>query len=236
MLRIAICDDNAHVCAELKAFCASFLSDKADFRLHTFNNGLQLLSSQQVFDVLFLDVEMPFLDGFGAAEELNKRNKDTRIIFLTNHPELMQKAFKVKAFRYLIKPVSQKELEEALLDAIKDINSNIKVIVDCSTADGRTEVIVYEKDIVYIEAMGDGVVIYTVNQGNLISRRSLKYWAENLSKATFFQTHKSYIVSLAHVEGIKKSAVTIVYSKEIPLAKRKATQFKECVALYMKST
>ena len=235
MLRIAICDDNAQVCAEMKAFCASFLVDKADYSLHIFNNGLQLLNFNQNIDILFLDVEMPFLDGFGAAEELIKRSKDTRIIFLTNHPELMQKAFKVKAFRYLIKPVSSKELKEGLLDAIKDISSNIKVIVDCNSPDGKTEIVVYEKDILYIEAIGDGVVIYTANQGNLLSHKPLKHWADTLSQAAFFQVHKSYIVSLAHVAGIKKAAVTVANGQEIPLAKRKAALFKEYVAGYMKS-
>ena len=235
MLKIAICDDNTHVCAEMKAFCASFLVDKADYNLLVFNNGVQLLNCTQNIDILFLDVEMPFLDGFGAAEELIKRSADTRIIFLTNHPELMQKAFKVKAFRYLIKPVNSKELKESLLDAIKDISANIKVIVDCNSPDGKTEVVVYEKDIIYIEAIGDGVIIYTANQGALLSNKPLKYWAENLSQAAFFQTHKSYIVSLAHVAGIKKAAVTITNGKEIPLAKRKAALFKDYVAEYLKS-
>jgi DNA-binding LytR/AlgR family response regulator len=201
-----------------------------------FDNGLQLIGYKQNIDILFLDIEMPLLDGFKAAEELNKRNHDMHIIFLTNHAEMMQKAFKVRAFRYLVKPVNKKDLAENLAAAIKDINSRTKIVVDCVTSDSKTEIIVYEKDIMYIEALGDGAVIYTVNQGNLISRKPLKYWSEKLTEAMFFQTHKSFIISLTCVSSVGKNAVTVSNGKEIPLAKRKAAIFKKYVAGYIEST
>ncbi|MCL2153050.1 MAG: LytTR family DNA-binding domain-containing protein [Oscillospiraceae bacterium] len=235
MLRIAICDDNEHVCVQMKEFCASFLGDSINYELLIFNDGLQLTNYEQHLDIVFLDIEMPFLDGFKAAEDLNKRNRDTRIIFLTNYSEMMQKAFKVKAFRYLVKPVNEEDLKESLAEAIKDVYSNTKVIVDCSEAEVKTEIIVYEKDIMYIEAIGDGSVIYTVDQGNLISRKPLKYWEEKLADALFFQTHKSFIVSLAYVTSVRKNSVTILGGAEVPLAKRKAAIFNDYVAAYIKS-
>lgn len=235
MLNIAICDDNVHFCAYVKEFCVSFFNTLKDYQLHVFDNGMQLINCTQNFDILLLDIEMSALGGFEVAEEINKRHSETHIIFLTNHAELMQKAFKVKAFRYLVKPVSKKELQESLVDAIKDINSNVKVLIDCVTDDSKSEIIVYEKDIVYIESIGEGAVVYTENHGNLISRKPLKYWAETLTEATFFQTHKSYIVSLKHVAGVSKNFVTTTVGTDIPLSKRKAAIFKDYVAQYIKS-
>ena len=235
MLRIAICDDNEHVCAQMKEFCSSFLGESINHELLVFNDGLQLTNCKQHIDILFLDIEMPFLNGFKVAEELYKRSRDTRIIFLTNYAEMMQKAFKVKAFRYLIKPVNEEELKESLTEAIKDIHSNTKIVVNCSESEGKTEIIVYEKDIMYIEAIGDGSVIYTFAQGHIISRKPLKYWEEQLTDALFFQTHKSFIVSLAYVTSVKKNSVTILGGIEVPLAKRKSAIFNEYVATYIKS-
>jgi DNA-binding LytR/AlgR family response regulator len=235
MLRIAVCDDNEHVCAHVKELCASFLGGLMKHEMLMFYDGLQLIDYRKSIDILFLDIEMPFLDGFEAAEELNKKSRDMRIIFLTNHPEMMQKAFKVKAFRYLIKPVNKKDIQENLVDAISDISSNKKVIVDSSEADHKRDVIVFVRDILYIEAIGDGTVIYTVDQGNLISRKPLKYWAEELSDLAFSQTHKSFIISLAHVASLRKNIVIITSGKEIPLSKRKAAMFRECIAEYIRS-
>jgi len=210
MLRIAICDDNKQFCANVKAFCVSFFGNSTDYELHVFNDGMQLLKCTQAYDILFLDIEMPSMDGFEVAEEVNIRYSDTRIVFLTSHAEMMQKAFKVKAFRYLVKPINKKELYESLVAAINDIGSNVKVIVDCSTHESKSETIVYEKDIIYIEAIGEGSIIYTVKQESLISRKPLKHWLESLTEMMFFQTHKSFIVSLKHVGSIRKGSVTTV--------------------------
>ena len=235
MLWVAVCDDNAHVCAQLKEFCAAYLGKAIEYELLIFNDGLALTHCKQDINILFLDVEMPYIDGFQAARELAQRSPETRIIFLTNHAEMMQKAFKVKAFRYLIKPVSETDLRESMADALKDLNANTKVIVDCITPEGKTEVLVNERDILYVEAIGDSTVVYTVNQGDLLSRRTLKYWTENLSETAFFQTHKSFVVSLAQIASMGKSSVAIIAkSREIPLSKRNAAVFKERVAEYIK--
>ena len=235
MLRIAICDDNEHVCAQMAEFCGTFLNGVVDHRVLVFNNGLQLINCRQNIDILFLDIGMPFLDGFDIAKELNKRSVDTRIIFLTCHAEMMQKAFEVKPFRYLVKPVTKKEIKESLADAIKDINRNAKIIVDHNTSESRTDIVVFEKDIICIEALGDGSVVYTVHQGSLVSRKPLKYWLENLKEAAFFQTHKSFIVSMAHVAGVRKNSVTTTSGIEIPLAKRKIAMFRTYVTEFIKS-
>jgi len=235
MLRIAVCDDNVHVCAQMEGFFASFLGDSIEYEVLIFNNGIQLLACGQKIDVLYLDVEMPYMDGFSAAEEFNRRSRDTRIIFFTNHSEMIQKAFKVKAFRYLIKPVEREDMEESLVSAISDINSSVKVMVDNNTAEGRTDIVTFEKEIICVEAVGDSSVIYTMYQGNLISRKPLKHWIENLTGTAFFQTHKSFIVSLAHVASIKKSFVVTTLGMEVPLAKRKMGIFKDYVAEYLKS-
>ena len=235
MLSIAICDDNAYVCAQLKDFCAKFLGNSINYELLVFNNGSKLISYKRKIDILFLDIEMPVLNGFDAARELKKRNQEICIIFITSHAEMMQDAFKVKAFRYLVKPVNMKDMKESLIDAIKDISDGIKVFIDCNTSDGKIDIIVYEKNIIYIESIGDSTVIYTLNQGDLISRKTLKYWTVTLTEPAFFQTHKSFIVSLAHVAGIRKSSVITMDGKELPLAKRKVTAFKKCIAEHIKS-
>ena len=235
MIKIAICDDNKQFCADAKDFFASILGNTTDYRLHIFHNGLRLINSDLNFDILILDVEMPFMDGFTVAEELNKRGSNILIIFLTSHAEMMQKAFKVKAFRYLVKPVDKKELRESIMDAINDIFANAKVIVDSNTRDSREDILVYEKDIIYVESIGDNAAIYTVNQGNLISHKPLRYWDESLTKALFFQTHKSYIVSLKHVASVRRTSLTTTNGVEIPLSKRKAALFKEHVDQYLKS-
>lgn len=121
MYEIAICDDIPQLCEEVYRLVAEQLGKREiDIRIHTFHSGQALLSSGIVFDILFLDIELEKENGLEVAKEYPYK-KETRIIFLTSHAEEMPNGYKVRAFRFLTKPVDVKHFEEALFSAIKDI-------------------------------------------------------------------------------------------------------------------
>ena len=128
-----------------------------------FSKGKALLSSEDEFDIILLDVELPDMDGFSVAEEWKNLQRPGKIIFITSHDEWVQRAFKVQAFRYLYKSGSGQDLLEALEDALKDMNDNEGIVLE-----GKEESrFVYFREIRWIEALGDEIAVFLVG-GHLI--------------------------------------------------------------------
>lgn len=228
-LKVAVCDDEKIICNEIKK---RLLEIRPEFEVLLFSSGDELIKSDKNFDLIFLDIEMPQLDGMETAQILRKNHKNEYIIFLTSHSELMAEAFKVKAFRFLEKPIELNTFREAVTMAEKEILSNEKLTISMK---GQLKVI-YLKDIVYIEAFGDGTYIYT-NEEVIESKNTLKYWNEKLGTEHFFQTHKSYIVALRYVkkiDSVKVKMQSVCREEEIPVSRRKKTQLKDAVLRYVR--
>ncbi len=110
-LKVAVCDDEKIICNEIKK---RLLEVRPEFEVSLFSSGDELIKSDKNFDLIFLDIEMPQLDGMETAKVIRKNHKNEYIIFLTSHSELMVEAFKVKAFRFLEKPIELNTFREVL--------------------------------------------------------------------------------------------------------------------------
>src|SRR5574344_1365846 len=100
-----------------------------NYVIYDFTDGNKLLESNDEFDIYILDVDMPRIGGFQVASQIRQKFQDACIIFLTSHREKMQQAFKVRAFRYLIKPIDINEFKEAILAAINEIINAEKILI-----------------------------------------------------------------------------------------------------------
>ena len=186
-MKAAICDDEKIFRDDLIKHLQKM---DPDLEFHEFTNGKELIRSKMQFDIIFLDIEMPELDGMETAAKLRKLSVGSLIIFLTSHIERVQDAFKVKAFRFLTKPVEAEPLLEALKSAKAEIEQQEKVVINQK---GR----IYElklTDIVYIEAYGDGTYIYDNRDNVYECSVQLKEWNNRLEGSGFYKIHKSYII------------------------------------------
>ena len=220
-MKIAICDDEKQLRSILRQKIAA---NSGDIKITEFSDGSELISSKERFDIIFLDIEMPKLDGMETAAKLREKGVSSLMIFLTSHEEFVRDAFKVKAFRFLPKPVNDKELYEALNEAENELSADDKLIIEQR---GR----IYEllsSDVLYIEAYGDGTYIYD-NAGNVYdSKKQLNQWEEELSGQGFFKIHRSYMVSLGQVAKIEGTTVTLAgLQKPLSVSSRNLSAFKE---------
>ncbi len=227
-MRIAICDDEEIILEIIKEKCIAILNDNnCEYDIALFNNGKKLLQELKNPDIIFLDINMPDIDGFSVAELLRKEGYNKYIIFLTSKIEYMQRAFKVKAFRYLLKPIDDAQLKEALKEVIKELPSKTKIILEHKNGQAIVDI----KDFIYIESLGDNTAIHMANE-YYISNKPLKYWA-NQFKNLFYQTHKSYLVNLSHVKKIEDNFAFLKNNIKIPISYRKSTNFKVAVKDYI---
>jgi len=121
-MKIAICDDDSHDLLRIASLVETYRNTrKADLTYISFQSASELLFSmdREDYDVLFLDVLMPGLNGMQAAREIREQNRDVEIVFLTSSPEFAVESYSVRAHYYLLKPVSGEKLFP-ILDRLQD--------------------------------------------------------------------------------------------------------------------
>ncbi len=227
-LNIAVCDDEPIICEGIRK---KILEIKTDYQVDIYNTGAEIVSADKRYDLIFLDIEMPGKDGMIIAKELREKGYKGNIVFLTSHTEFMPEAFKVRAFRFLEKPVKTGELEETLSEAEKEFVNNKKLIV----ADSGAHIIINISDILYVEGKKNDTIIH-MTDGSIETKKTMKYWLTELGEGQFCQVHKSYLVSLRYIKEVYTDRVTMQYiDDEIPVSRRNATLVKKVFFDYIKS-
>lgn len=226
MLKIAICDDEKIIRDKINKLLKTI---DAEYEIRQFQSGNEIVETTCKFDLYILDIEMPELNGVEVAKRLIKLYEKPNIIFLTSHTEFMQFGYKVRAFRFLIKPINDDEFIEAILEVEKEIDSAKILILE----ENGEKTFVRYADIIYIESLGDETAIHTTR--NLFkSNNTLRYFLEELGTICFFQVHKQYIVALGRVLGIGTHFVKLHNIKiEIPISRRKKKLLDEAVLRYI---
>ncbi|MBN2669152.1 MAG: response regulator transcription factor [Bacteroidales bacterium] len=169
-------------------------------------------------DIVFLDVEMPFGNGFDLLEQIEEINFET--VFVTAYSEYAIKALNFSASYYILKPIDideliaavdkikvEKEKEDLashskiLLDNIKNSNKQLHKIV-LPLLDGFE--VIQVKDIIYCKAEDNFTMFFLENGTKHLISRTLKYYEELLKDFDFVRTHKSYMINIHHVKRYKK--------------------------------
>jgi len=189
------------------------------------NKDLELIASTTDFeeakvilqtmipDFILLDVEIGEMTSFDLIPFINPQSK---LVFVTSHTEYAVKAFEVSAIDYMVKPITKQRLQQAT-ERFKEATEGK------ATAGGTSEneetftldqrimvaaddryVLIEVSEIMYIEALGNYVQIYTGPEKRLVTYGSIKNWSMRLPEKFFFQIHRSSIINLEYLERIEK--------------------------------
>lgn len=204
-MRIAICDDEEKYRIQLKTVLDKLLINTDD-DIETFSDGNILAAkfAESPFGLVFLDIEMPEIDGITLARKLRAVSEKVFIVFLTGHVEYALEGYEVNALRYLTKPVDIDKLKEVLNYVRDKIGSARQIII---REDGE-EIILNVNDVVYIESMNQNVRIVTTTGEHTI-RYNIGDFEEQLKDDGFFRSHRGYLISLSKVKKLIKTDVVL---------------------------
>lgn len=190
------------------------------------NNGLLKHS----IDLIFLDIEMPVLNGF---ELLDKLVNKPQIIFVTGKIEYAFKAFNYDATDYLQKPITRERFNIAVEKALKQHRLKLGNFEDdgefFTIRSNHKKYKVYIKDIKWIEALGDYVKLVT-NENTLLVLSTMKSFEAELPDDKFLRIHKSYIVNLAKIDRFSSTKVE-VGDHEMSISRNKKLQLINALKL-----
>ena len=228
-MRIAICDDEEKYIKDVATRIYKQLGE-SDLTMHTFTDGLELLDTADVkpYDLVFLDIEMPAIDGITLAKELRKKSSSTYIVFLTGHVEYAIEGYEVNALRYLTKPIQEDKLTDVLAFVLKEKQSRKHLVIK---TDGE-EIRIDAADIIYMEAQNKYVMIYTT-KGEYLVRYNLADFEEELKDYGILRVHRSYLVSLSKVRKIGSADCTLAKNYNVPVSRSNIKPLKDALLTYL---
>lgn len=234
-MRILICDDDDLAIQKLQEYIMSFFEHArlGCPEIVCFSNGESVLADKGDKDILFLDIEMPGMNGIYVGNELKKKNSNIIIFVVTSYSEYLDEAMRFRVFRYLSKPLDKQRFFRNMKDAV-DMYNSLTVKLPVETKQGVH--ILPASSIIAIEAIGRKVIVHTTLQ-DFESVHNMQYWIEQLPKNCFFQTHRSFIINFEHVTDFDHTLIHLANNQfNAYLTKRKYSAFKKAFLIYLEST
>lgn len=228
MIHVAIVEDQEANRADLLEHLATYSENSGiEFTITEFADGKDIVADYRPqFDVIFLDVEMPYMDGFEAAHMIRAVDQNVIIIFVTNMAQYAIKGYEVDALSYLVKPVPYFAFSQELDRTLARVNRQEADALVIKAA-GRTSRVDLS-DIVYIEAIKHRITVHTLSAMYTFSG-TLKSLEERLEGKGFFRSNNPYLVNLRHVTSVGAQSCTMVDGTELQVSRPRRRGFLDAL-------
>lgn len=231
MIHIAIVEDDQNCAVETKQYIEDFSKETGQkFRISHFSDGIKFLTDyHSIYDIVFMDIDMPNLNGMDTARKLREIDPVIVLIFLTNMAQYAIKGYEVNAIDYIVKPVGYFNFSLKLKKALKfvEFQSDISVLVPQTDGVMRIK----STEIQYIEVVDHNLIYYSDNQ-NYEARGSLKDLEKKLIDSGFAKCNHCYLVNLNYVTGISGNFVKMLSGANLQLSRPKRKKFLDQLAAY----
>lgn len=232
MLDIAVCDDERQIAEAIAEFAERTCGELGrEHRVTVYTDGKKLLEERKNFDLIFLDIEMPGINGIELAGLIREYDHNGQIVYVTNYRDYMRKAYRVHAFDYLSKPASYEDIFQIISDYIglRDKAESRQIAL---VTINNENIMISESDMIYISCghVKRSVIVIT-NRGDHICRGRINDIFALLDKKDFFMPHRSHIINLRMVKSfVKNSRVIMMNNDEIPLSRGNSLEFEKRLA------
>lgn len=242
MFKAVIVDDEPKAIQSLSWELTNFNNDIEIVK--TFTNPEEALSflGNYAPDCLFLDVQMPTMDGFQFLDKLN--NKDIAVVITTAYDEYAIKALKREALDYLLKPIDSDDLSETLskIKKFKSRNFNSdkleNILINFNAKNNQKKITISTEgkliflnleDILFVESDGNYSTLFLMDNQKILVTKKLKEIDSLLPNDNFFRIHNSYIINLNKIKEFLKTEGYVVMESghRIPVARQRKSDFLE---------
>ena len=228
MIKVAICDDDNLIAHQLEDIILNTCNSegiRVDTEVYYSGSALEKeVLTGQIFDLIYLDIQMEKGDGISAAKNIRKMDENVMIIFVSSYDKYMMELFRLDVFAFIKKPIIPESFSETFLEANQKICSknfffpfkyrNQECKIPC-------------KDILYYESRGRQITIYEKGGTTYVFNGKLSDVEEKLEegKIPFLRIHQSYLVNYFLIRSRTKSEVILTDGTKLPISEDRQKKF-----------
>ena len=230
MINIAIVDDEQSYVLQIQQYLSQYSKESGErIEFSVFSDGDAIVHKyRSQFDIILMDVEMKFMDGMSAAEEIRRRDSEVVIIFITNVPQYAIRGYAVEALDYLLKPISYFAFSQCIGRAIVRMRNRRSKFITIAGKGGIARV--DTRDIFYVESRGHSMVYHT-SSGDYETASTMKETEQILDGCSFFRASKWYLINLAHVDAFQDGYAKLG-AKDLAVSRLRRKEFMEALTNY----
>lgn len=208
MVRIAVVEDEQVYRNQIVEFLHRYEKENREkLQISVYQDGDGILKEYRAqFDIILMDIQMKFVDGMSAAEEIRRQDAEVILIFITNMTQYAIRGYQVDAMDYVLKPISYFSFCQKIFKAIERLGKRCGEHVTIQVKGGVKRL--QASDIYYVESEGHNLIYHTKN-GAVVSPGTMKSAEEMLERLHFSRGNKGYLINLEHVEGVKDKCAQI---------------------------
>lgn len=231
MLNVAIVEDDKKYSDLLKGYICKYEKESGErFKVAVFTDGLKLLADYcgGGFNIIFMDIELPQMDGLMTSRKLRQYDANASIIFVTNMAKYAVNGYEVDALDFMVKPVDYFNFTLKFDKAVKIQKKIATSSVMIKGEDGMIKL--KASDLLYVESSQHFVVYHTEKEDYKI-RASMKDTEKKLEGMNFVRCNNSFLVNLAAVDKVTSDAVE-VGGVSLPVSRSKKQRFLDALAVF----
>lgn len=229
-MNIFLCEDNREQLSYLYKTIKTVATNKRwDVILKAYESAEDMLEELVenpkgiTVDVVFADIEMPGMNGIELGKIVNGKFPDSYFIFTTAFSEYAVEGYEARAYRYLLKPVTEEKVTRVLEGIVKERGRNKSLLLK----EQGEDVLVSIRDIVYISAE-DKYTVFHTDTAYFLDKISMKECESLLESYGFYRIHRKYIVNMRYHKKLGKGKLELSGEIKLPVSRSRQQSYEQC--------
>lgn len=224
MINVAIVEDDDSTSILMENYINNYSQQKkVELNVKRYNDAISFLSDyRMIYDIIFMDIEMPNLNGIEAAKKIRKVDAQVIIIFVTNMAQYAVKGYEVDALDFVVKPAYYSTIAQKLDKSLKIIKANQDDEIIISKAHGFVRLLV--SSILYLEVRAHKLQYHT-NEETIVATGSLTELEGRLKPNNFMRCNSCYLVNPRYIKSINGMIITMKNDDELLISHPKKKAF-----------
>lgn len=257
MWRVLIVEDDPDSADILRQHLSRYETEHGEtFAVEVVASALEFLDESRSYDVVFLDIGLPGINGMEAAELMRERDQLTPIIFVTDLAQYAVQGYAVGALDFMVKPVTYEDFDLRMGRALRVMRRNARAIVNIRTTDGLR--VIDQSDIIYVEVLRHDLYWHIWEQHEGVTsnskvdasarlgtptaaagtevlrvRGSLTQAAEELGEECFCRISASHLINMGQVSCVRRGSVVMSDGTELSFSRSYRQKASETLARYV---
>ncbi len=222
-INILIVDDIEDDAKRIKELCEKFNQEFFEFDFSIFNQASNPDILAKEYDIYFLDIEMPEINGLDLSRQISEKHQHAKIVFVSMKDDLVFESFKFNTIYFVRKANFEEEFKSAFNKIIKLLNfSDKKIEVNAD----NVIIDIPLNNIIYIESKRNNIIIKTRSK-NFVVRKTLKSIINEINSNNFLAVHSSYYINLNCISKFNNDNFVMANNEIVPISFRKRKDVRE---------